>query len=114
MTEKNRTKVFVFKNEANNVPNITPIPTNKPNVFNKLKSTAPCFLCVMTEADDVIIVIENAVPTDRCIIYCLSIINVSKIKKRKGTDIKPPPIPNNPAQKPTGIAAIIIKRMKKI
>ena len=42
------------------------------------------------------------------------IINVSKIKKRKGTDIKPPPIPNNPAQKPTGIAAIIIKRMKKI
>tara|TARA_B000000532_G_scaffold208330_1_gene176813 strand:+ start:526 stop:732 length:207 start_codon:yes stop_codon:yes gene_type:complete len=68
----------------------------------------------MTEADDVIIVIENAVPTDKCIIYCLSIINVSKIKKRKGTDIKPPPIPNNPAQKPTGIAAIIIKRMKKI
>ena len=47
-------------------------------------------------------------------IYCLSMINVSKIKKRKGTDIKPPPIPNNPAQKPTGIAAIIIKRMKKI
>ena len=34
------------------------------------------------------------------------------IKNRKGTVISPPPIPNNPARKPTGKAVKIIKKMK--
>ena len=34
------------------------------------------------------------------------------IKKRNGTDIKPPPIPKSPAKKPTGIAAMTIKIIK--
>ena len=36
----------------------------------------------------------------------------AKIKKRNGTVIRPPPIPNNPAKKPTGIAVKIINIMK--
>ena len=34
-----------------------------------------------------------------------------KIKYKKGTVLKPPPIPNNPATKPTGIA---VKASNKI
>ena len=36
----------------------------------------------------------------------------SNIKKRNGTDIKPPPIPKSPAKKPTGTAAMTIKIIK--
>tara|TARA_B100000579_G_C22772264_1_gene824622 strand:- start:750 stop:932 length:183 start_codon:yes stop_codon:yes gene_type:complete len=42
----------------------------------------------------------------------LSKFNVSKIKKRQGTEIKPPPIPNKPAKKPTAVAANIISNKK--
>jgi hypothetical protein len=31
------------------------------------------------------------------------------MKNKKGTVINPPPIPNNPAKKPTGNAVMIIK-----
>ena len=34
------------------------------------------------------------------------------IKNRKGTVINPPPIPNKPATKPTGIAVNAINRLK--
>ena len=34
------------------------------------------------------------------------------MKKRHGTEIKPPPIPNNPAKKPTAVAANIINNKK--
>ena len=40
------------------------------------------------------------------------IFNVSKIKKRNGTEINPPPIPNNPAKNPLADAAIIINTKK--
>ena len=41
-----------------------------------------------------------------------SIFNVSNIKKRHGTEINPPPIPNNPAKKPTAVAAKTIIKKK--
>ena len=65
----------------------------------------------MTETVDVGIIIAKDVPTARCIIYCGSIPREPKIKYKKGTVIKPPPIPNNPATKPTGIA---VKAINKI
>ena len=34
------------------------------------------------------------------------------MKKRQGTEIKPPPIPNKPAKKPTAVAANIISSKK--
>ena len=34
------------------------------------------------------------------------------MKKRQGTDIKPPPIPNKPAKKPTANAAKTINKKK--
>ena len=37
----------------------------------------------------------------------------NSIDKRKGTVINPPPIPNNPAKKPTGKAVAIIKSIYK-
>ena len=37
----------------------------------------------------------------------------SKTKNKKGTVIRPPPIPNSPAKKPTGKAVSIINKMKK-
>jgi len=40
-------------------------------------------------------------------------LRLSKIKNKKGTVISPPPIPNNPAKKPTGKAVRTIKSMKK-
>ena len=58
-------------------------------------------------------IIEKEVPTAKCIIKDLSILAVSNIKNKKGTVIKPPPIPNKPAKKPTGNAVKIIKRMNK-
>ena len=112
--ENIKTRDFVFKKAANNVPQITPKTTKIPKDFNKLKSTTPCLLWVKTETNEVIIVIEKAVPTVKCIKYCFSIFNVSNIKNKNGTEIKPPPIPNNPAQKPTGIAAQIIRMTKKV
>ena len=96
------------------VPVITPKTTNIQKFFIILKSTAPCFLWVNSEESEVSIVIVNAVPTVRCIRYSLFIPKVSKIKKRNGTEINPPPIPNRPAKKPTGIAAAIINKMKNI
>ena len=42
----------------------------------------------------------------------MSKFKVSKIKKRHGTEIKPPPMPNNPAKKPTAVAANIINNKK--
>ena len=42
----------------------------------------------------------------------LSIFTDSNIKNKKGTVISPPPIPNKPAKKPTGIAVIIINNIK--
>ena len=42
----------------------------------------------------------------------MSKFKVSKIKKRHGTEIKPPPIPNKPAKKPTAVAANIISSKK--
>ena len=111
-TEKNSTRIFVFINEANTVPIKTPITTNKPKVFTILKSTRLFLLWVSTETDEVKIVIVNAVPTVKCIIKSLSIFKVSKIKKRQGTEINPPPIPNKPAKKPTAAAAKIISTKK--
>ena len=35
------------------------------------------------------------------------------MKKRNGTVIKPPPIPNKPAKKPTGKAVAIINNINK-
>ena len=70
------------------------------------------FLWVKTEAKDVGTIIEKEVPTAKCIIYELSIFNVSNIKNKKGTVISPPPIPNKPAKNPTGNAVRIIKRIK--
>ena len=35
------------------------------------------------------------------------------MKKRNGTVIKPPPIPNKPAKKPTGKAVAIINKINK-
>ena len=77
-----------------------------------LGSTELCFLCVKTETIDVRIIIEKEVPTAKCITYVLSIFNASNIKNKKGTVISPPPIPNNPAKKPTGTAVIIINKIK--
>ena len=37
---------------------------------------------------------------------------VSKTKKRKGTVISPPPIPNKPAKKPAGTAVRTIRIIK--
>ena len=58
-------------------------------------------------------IIAKEVPTDKCIKYVLSIFKDSNIKNRKGTVIKPPPIPNKPAKKPAiaavGTINIIIK-----
>ena len=54
--------------------------------------------------------IKKEVPTAKCIIYWLSIPWDSKTKYRKGTVIKPPPIPNNPATKPTKTAVKAIKK----
>ncbi len=34
------------------------------------------------------------------------------MKKRHGTEINPPPIPNNPAKKPTAVAAKTISKIK--
>ena len=93
------------------VPLTTPIITNTPKDLIILISTALCFLWVKTEENDVKIVIVNAVPTVKCIKYSLSIPYNSKIKNKKGTEINPPPIPNSPAKKPTGIAAAIIKKI---
>ena len=57
--------------------------------------------------------IANEVPTDKCIKYVLSKFKYSNIKNKKGTVIKPPPIPNSPAKKPAitavGTINIIIK-----
>ena len=41
----------------------------------------------------------------------MSKFKYSKIKNKNGTVINPPPIPNNPATKPTGIAVKAIKRI---
>ena len=49
---------------------------------------------------------------DRCIKKSSWKLNVSKIKKRQGTDIRPPPIPNKPAKKPTADAAKTINKKK--
>ena len=57
-------------------------------------------------------VIVKAVPTVKCIKKSFSIFNVSNIKKRQGTEIKPPPMPNKPAKKPTAVAANIINNKK--
>ena len=57
-------------------------------------------------------VIVKAVPTVKCIKKSFSIFNVSNIKKRQGTEIRPPPIPNNPAKNPTAAAAKIISKIK--
>ena len=65
-----------------------------------------------TDAEDVNIVIVKAVPTVKCIKKSFSIFNVSNIKKRHGTEINPPPIPNNPAKKPTAVAAKTISKIK--
>ena len=46
-----------------------------------------------------------------CIKNSLFTPNASKIKNKKGTVIKPPPIPNKPAKKPTGKAVAIISKM---
>tara|TARA_B100000424_G_scaffold196203_1_gene153519 strand:- start:363 stop:485 length:123 start_codon:yes stop_codon:yes gene_type:complete len=35
-----------------------------------------------------------------------------KTKYKKGTVIRPPPIPNKPATKPTGIAVMAINKIK--
>ena len=78
-----------------------------------LISTALCFLCVITETKDVKIVIEKAVPTDKCIKYDSSIFVVSKIKKSTGTEINPPPIPKYPAKKPTGNAVSAINKISR-
>jgi len=67
---------------------------------------------VKTDAEDVNIVIVKAVPTVKCIKKSFSIFNVSNIKKRHGTEINPPPIPNNPAKKPTAVAAKTISKIK--
>ena len=75
-------------------------------------STDLCFLWVKTETIDVGIIIEKEVPTAKCIIKDLSIFIDSNIKNKNGTVISPPPIPNKPAKKPTGIAAIIIRKIK--
>ena len=77
------------------------------------KSTDPFFLCVSTEIIEVGTIIENEVPTAKCIKYAWFMFKLSKIKNRKGTVISPPPIPNNPARKPTGKAVRIINNMKK-
>ena len=78
-----------------------------------LLSTELCFLWVITETIEVGIIIAKEVPTDKCIKYVLSIFKDSNIKNRKGTVIKPPPIPNKPAKKPAmaavGTINIIIK-----
>ena len=66
---------------------------------------------VKTETVDVGIIIAKEVPTARCITYWGSISKEPKIKYKKGTVINPPPIPNNPATKPTGIA---VKTINKI
>ena len=42
----------------------------------------------------------------------MSKFSVSKIKKRHGTEIKPPPIPKRPAKNPTAVAAKIIRNKK--
>tara|TARA_B100000614_G_scaffold144385_1_gene128457 strand:- start:296 stop:508 length:213 start_codon:yes stop_codon:yes gene_type:complete len=52
------------------------------------------------------------VPTVKCIRKSFSIFNVSNIKKRHGTEIRPPPMPNNPAKNPTAVAAKIISIRK--
>ena len=56
--------------------------------------------------------IANAVPTVKCIKKSFSKLKVSKMKKRHGTEIKPPPIPNKPAKKPTAVAAKTISTRK--
>ena len=99
-------------NEAKKVPNRTPKTTKTPKDFTIAKSTSLFFLWVSTEAVEVKIVIVKAVPTDRCIKKSSWKLNVSKIKKRQGTDIRPPPIPNKPAKKPTADAAKTINIKK--
>ena len=89
-------------------PNIT----NRPYVLMTLRSTDLCFLCVITETNEVGIIIEKEVPTAKCIKYAWFTFKVSKIKNKKGTVIRPPPIPNNPAKKPTGNAVRTIKIIK--
>ena len=42
--------------------------------------------------------------------YNYNLISISKIKYKNGTVINPPPIPNNPATNPTGIAVKAINR----
>ena len=59
-------------------------------------------------------IIAKEVPTDKCIKYAASIFKYSNIKNKKGTVIKPPPIPNNPATKPTGIAVSTINKIIKL
>ena len=98
--------------EAKKVPNRTPKTTKNPKDFTIAKSTSLFFLWVSTEAVEVKIVIVKAVPTDRCIKKSSWKLNVSKIKKRQGTDIRPPPIPNKPAKKPTADAAKTINKKK--
>ena len=53
--------------DAKKVPIKTPKTTNYPNDLTILKSTRLFFLWVKTETAEVRIVIENAVPTDKCI-----------------------------------------------
>ena len=110
--EKNKTNDFVFISAAKIVPKKTPITTNNPQVFIMLGSTELCFLCVKTETIDVGIIIEKEVPTAKCITYVLSIFNASNIKNKKGTVIKPPPIPNKPAKKPAIAATGTINIIK--
>ena len=58
------------------------------------------------------IIIEKDVPTAKCITYDGFKSNDPKIKNKNGTVINPPPIPNKPAKKPTGIAVIDIINIK--
>ena len=67
LSEKNKTKLEVFKLTANTVPNTTPIATNTPKVLTILKSTALNFMCVIVDIIDVGIIIEKEVPKARCI-----------------------------------------------
>ena len=99
-------------NEAKKVPNRTPKTTKTPKDLTIAKSTSLFFLWVSTEAVEVKIVIVKAVPTDKCIKKSSWKLNVSKITKRQGTDIRPPPIPNKPAKKPTADAAKTINKKK--